>query len=233
VVRGIDIPAGDDNARFEVDFKNHSQNAYTITSVSPHMHLLGTSVDAIHISDENESCAISIPDWDFDWQLDYAFHEGEEMAVAPGDAIRVSCTYDNSAENQAEGSLDEMCIVFVNMVLPYNEENVRPAICSDAAACFAQSEGTLSDLLSCERSNPCVPCLISNALECGLGACIAPLGQMRDCLTNCTVATSAFGGKPDDCLRESCSAEYATFTECADPIVAAEQCESTLTACGL
>jgi hypothetical protein len=60
----------------------------------------GTSVDLLHITD-----------WDFDWQLNYRF--AEPVGFEPGDAMHLSCRFDNDRDEDAnwgEGSADEMCV---------------------------------------------------------------------------------------------------------------------------
>ncbi|MCA9658627.1 MAG: hypothetical protein KC486_09800 [Myxococcales bacterium] len=94
-----------------------------IHSILPHMHKLGKSM---YVELERESGErvplVNIDQWDFDWQEEYVF--AEPVTVLPGDRIRLSCTWDNSAENQpviqgerrepqdvtwGEGTYDEMC----------------------------------------------------------------------------------------------------------------------------
>jgi hypothetical protein len=91
---------------------------------SGHMHLLGQAVriDLIH-ADQTEECLLSIPAWDFHWQGDYRWKE--PLTLVPGDTVRLTCTWDNSAEHQptidgvqqaprtvrwGEKSTDEMCL---------------------------------------------------------------------------------------------------------------------------
>lgn len=91
---------------------------------SGHMHLLGQSlrIDLVH-ADQSEECLLSIPAWDFNWQGDYRFQD--PLTLVPGDTVRLTCRWDNSAENQpfiggvqsaptnvtwGEKSTDEMCL---------------------------------------------------------------------------------------------------------------------------
>lgn len=94
-----------------------------VHSMLTHMHKLGA-----HMFVEIERAGgaieplITIRDWDFDWQYEYVFED--PPLVLPGDKLRLSCTWDNSAENQpviqgvkrapqdvvwGEGTYDEMC----------------------------------------------------------------------------------------------------------------------------
>ncbi len=91
---------------------------------SGHMHMLGQSlrIDLLG-ADGSEECLLSIPAWDFHWQGDYRFVEPRQLV--PGDTVRMTCRWDNSAENQpivdgvqgppqtvtwGEQSTDEMCL---------------------------------------------------------------------------------------------------------------------------
>ncbi len=89
-----------------------------------HMHYLGTAGSlAVTREDGSEDCMLRIDEWDFDWQGGYTL--AEPMRVSPRDSLRISCTWDNSAENQpvvagaviepqdvqwGEGTTDEMCL---------------------------------------------------------------------------------------------------------------------------
>ena len=135
---GMPIPAGDPNVthQYEGDptelmaFGNASKagvfrgEPFALHSAFMHQHVLGksTSVELLR-EDGTEVMLIDIRNWDFDWQDEYFFEE--EVIVQPGDRMRVTCTWDNSASNQqfvngkqiepqytefGEGTLDEMCV---------------------------------------------------------------------------------------------------------------------------
>jgi hypothetical protein len=105
-----------------------------IYSAWAHMHLLGHSftMDLVH-PDGSTQCLLHIPSWDFHWQTAYRFHS--PVYAATGDQVRVSCNWDNSAENQpaldgtrlpprdvtyGEKTSDEMCIGTLALLdLPY------------------------------------------------------------------------------------------------------------------
>jgi hypothetical protein len=89
-----------------------------------HEHLLGKSfrMDLVH-RDGSSSCLLSIPKWSFHWQATYQFKA--PITTSAGDQIRVTCEWDNSAQNQpivdgrrepprevhyGETTADEMCI---------------------------------------------------------------------------------------------------------------------------
>ena len=135
---GMPIPAGDPNVthQYEGDpsalmaFGNASKagvfqgKPFALHSAFMHQHVLGksTSVELLR-EDGTEVTLIDIRNWDFDWQDEYFFEE--EIIVQPGDRMRVTCTWDNSASNQqfvngkqmepqytefGEGTVDEMCV---------------------------------------------------------------------------------------------------------------------------
>jgi hypothetical protein len=98
-----------------------------IIGMTPHMHTLGTRLSAMLTrADGSAQCMIDVPEWDFEWQLDYGYATPE--LYGPDDMLTVSCEYDNSPANQpylngeqlpprdvtwGEGSLDEMCLNYV------------------------------------------------------------------------------------------------------------------------
>lgn len=89
-----------------------------------HMHTLGVSAKLTLLrAGEDESCVVDIPRWDFHWQVGYEL--ATPLRLSPGDQLRLSCTWDNSAANQpildgeqvepidvawGEGTRDEMCL---------------------------------------------------------------------------------------------------------------------------
>ena len=92
---------------------------------SAHMHSRGKEIRIDRISpDGTEECMLHIPKWDFNWQGSYRFKE--PMALYQGDTIRITCTWDNSYDNQpigwdgeqqesrtirwGDGTFDEMCL---------------------------------------------------------------------------------------------------------------------------
>ncbi|MEM9695789.1 MAG: hypothetical protein AAGA56_24815, partial [Myxococcota bacterium] len=248
----IDIPAGEANASFATTFRNWSDAPVTVSGFAGHMHLLGTAIRAeLESTADALQCGLSIPNWDFDWQLTY--DPDEPLVVQPGDGIRVTCEYDNSPANQpvvdgvqleprdvqwGEGSLDEMCLMYVTVVEPY-VPSAPPATeggaCASANDCFAASDGSLSSLLACEASSTeCLTCALGAGRECGLTPCLVSLASERARITDCVVSVNAFGGSLDRCVRGTCGDAYSAFLGCADPIVQQGDCnEAFANACGL
>jgi hypothetical protein len=251
LIRDLDIPAGMDDVTVSATFRNYSDRPATITSMTGHMHLLGTAIHGRIMRDGAESaCGLSIPDWDFDWQLSYRLPTEQRLVVQPGDAFELTCTYDNSQANQpvvdgqqveprdvqwGEGSLDEMCLFSATVIEPYVPEPVDAKPCAAAADCYAASDGSLSALLQCETANmQCALCPIANGGACGLTRCAAGLITARQCLFECAVSVNAFGGGFDTCLKSACNDAYAQLVECADPMIQGGACDTMLAdACGL
>lgn len=113
--RGMDIPAGELGVTHEFSYRMPSE--VTVYSSSLHMHRLGRAASlSVTRADDSEDCLLSIPDWDFNWQRTYRFTE--PVQVAPGDGIRLSCTWDNTTDQDVywgEGTGDEMCLATMLM----------------------------------------------------------------------------------------------------------------------
>lgn len=96
----------------------------TIYGVAGHMHLRGRDISVVlDPGTAKQQTLLHIPAWDFHWQDVYYLEQ--PVSVAPGDTIRVSCTFDNSRADQpvvggkqlqpryvvwGEGTTDEMCL---------------------------------------------------------------------------------------------------------------------------
>lgn len=132
------IPAGDPSVThaFEVPTSNPllrqrlsaagigADDGFLVHAAGLHMHTLGTSGSlGVGRNGSAEDCMLRIDEWDFGWQGGYTLRE--PMRVDPQDSLRISCTWDNSAENQpvvdgevaqprdvewGEGTFDEMCL---------------------------------------------------------------------------------------------------------------------------
>jgi hypothetical protein len=85
----------------------------TIYAVAGHMHLRGIDIRVtLDPGTPNEKLLLHIPHWDFHWQD--AYYLQQPIEAGPGDTVRVSCRFDNSADNRyvlwGEGTTDEMCL---------------------------------------------------------------------------------------------------------------------------
>lgn len=245
----IEIPAGDANVVETRMFKNYGSQDVVMTAMAPHMHLLGTSFSSRVVrQDGSDSCLLEIPNWDFNWQQTYKVVGDNYVVVPEGDGIEITCRYDNSPSNQAvvngepvmprdvtwgEGTLDEMCLLYVTLMTPFEPETVT-GDCDEATQCMAECTGSQTEcLLGCEgMSTACQTCAISNVLQCAIPACAATLLPAKDCLTNCIVNVSVQGGSADECLRDQCPTEYAAAALCLDAQLEGP-CGDSLDSCGI
>lgn len=131
----IVVPAGDPNSVWNrdltfddwlKDFVGETQAGLTVIGYFPHLHLIGRHTRGAVVDQATgveSACLVDIPKWDFHWQHLYMFEE--PVHVAPGQALRLTCAYDNSAANQpiiegvartpaevrwGESSSEEMCV---------------------------------------------------------------------------------------------------------------------------
>jgi mono/diheme cytochrome c family protein len=95
-----------------------------IYGVAGHMHLRGVDIRVdLNPGAPSARTLLHIPRWDFHWQD--AYYLAQPVAAGPGDTIRVTCRFDNSAARQpvvkgkrlkpryvlwGEGTTDEMCL---------------------------------------------------------------------------------------------------------------------------
>jgi hypothetical protein len=95
----------------------------TVRAAAGHMHLLGRSIRlTLNPGTPRETVLLDVPNYDFDNQG--ATWLARPVAVAAGDTIRVSCTYDTALRARlpelsalppryvvwGEGTADEMCL---------------------------------------------------------------------------------------------------------------------------
>ena len=104
-----------------------------IVGMTPHAHSWATRMVAqLKPAGGPEKCLIDVPDWDFNWQLDYMYKSGVPYTQA--DSVHIECNYDNTASNQpvlngmrtpvmplswGEKTLDEMCLHYVWLRFAY------------------------------------------------------------------------------------------------------------------
>jgi len=114
-----------------------------LLGVDPHMHMLGTHIamtverPAPRGSDPQTEC-LANGRWNFDWQRSYFYDAPLDQlpSLRPGDVIDIACRWDNTLANPfvqraladaglgapvdvvlGQGSLDEMCLEFLGMVV--------------------------------------------------------------------------------------------------------------------
>lgn len=91
-------------------------NPGLITSVSGHMHELGSSIRlTLNPDTADERVLLDIPDWDFEWQFGY--RPRDDIIIEAGDTIRVDCAWGRDRAPYepvgyvlwSDGTGDEMC----------------------------------------------------------------------------------------------------------------------------
>jgi hypothetical protein len=105
-----------------------------IIGVSPHAHMIAKHMNAsLKRSGGKTECLTDVPDWSFEWQLDYIFKD--PLPLQAGDTVSATCDYDNGPNHQptvdgvkrqqpitvtaGEGSADEMCLHYVWVRKPF------------------------------------------------------------------------------------------------------------------
>ena len=121
--RGLQIPPGETNflARGSIPVPAEA----TVLEIFPHMHLLGREMTVTAmLPDGREIGMIHVPDWDYNWQLGYAYET--PLKLPRGSRIDLVARYDNSEQNPrnpnhppklvrwGEQTTDEMCIAFLS-----------------------------------------------------------------------------------------------------------------------
>jgi hypothetical protein len=95
---GLRIPAGDGRHK-EVSYLEFPADA-VLYSVHPHAHYRGYAVELTQITpDGKETPILSVPKYDFNWQLDYDLQT--PLAIKKGTKLRVTWVYDNSPYNKS------------------------------------------------------------------------------------------------------------------------------------
>ncbi len=240
------IRSGDARSVQRQRFVNSRSTPMTIGGMTGHMHLLGTSLRADVVrADGRSECGLHIPAWDFDWQQSYTL--ATPIVLAPGDAIELTCEYDNSEDNQpvvngvqqepravtwGEGTLDEMCLLYVAESRPL--EDTVPTDCATAsAACFAACDAAdLSCLWGCEElETSCQRCQLDATLGCLRGTCLGQLAAAQTCLRECAVSTIVMEGSLARCLELTCGTQWEALASCGDAMMTAGTCDEQLSGC--
>ncbi len=251
-VTSLDIPADQVGVAHSVELPYYADDALVIRSLAGHMHLLGTEIRAEVIGDAGERCLFDIPEWDFNWQQQYILAQDDWQRLEPGERVRTTCVYDNSAANQpivngerldpvdvawGDGTLDEMCLLYVEAIFPYSEpddaggDGVCPITCVDDC----RDTPTTECLLRCSDDNlACVGCAFEELATCGAAPCLAALElDPPPCIETCFNATVMLHGDTAMCLAAECPDTWASLTACLDPLFVDAACAAPLSACGL
>lgn len=250
-VLDLSIPAGDPEVVAQRTFVNYRSDPLVIQEITGHMHLLGTELRAERVAEGGDECMLDIPAWDFDWQQSYSLPPDQAVVVEPGEGIRVTCEYDNSPENQpvvngeqveprdvtwGEGTLDEMCLLYLRLERPYQPRESGPEACDAAAqACLAScDDADVACLLDCEQMpDSCRLCVLQGLVECGRADCAGSLLAGASCVRDCATNTFLLGGSTDRCLQTECPSTRDDLVACMEPVYQAGTCQEPLAACGI
>jgi len=135
------IPANVKDHTETMIYRQEVPLTFPVYSVGTHMHYVGTDmkIELAHKSDETSQCLVQTPAWDFNWQRVYDFDASFDdlPRIAPGDELRMRCTYDNTLGNRfvaralkqqgltqpkdvllGEQTLDEMCLGIFGILVP-------------------------------------------------------------------------------------------------------------------
>lgn len=109
--------------------RNIGNNEYSILSVFPHMHLLGSRIGSYAITNANDTIPfVNIPHWDFEWQEFLFFNKIKKLPKFS--TIHGHGTYDNTSKNKHNpnnppievrpglNTTDEMFLIYFHY-LPY------------------------------------------------------------------------------------------------------------------
>lgn len=110
----IELTPGQEQEIEVLDLENPVKFPVKIRGVMPHMHTLGRSIKLEFVKNNNTTCAINVPRWDFNWQYNYFY---ERPLTIDGGRIRQTCTYDTRSRTETvfwgDGTSDEMCLVML------------------------------------------------------------------------------------------------------------------------
>lgn len=243
------IPAGDPAVEIVKLFPFRSDTPGVAVAAAPHMHILGTAIKVeLTRANGDTECVIDMPKWDFNWQQTYRFVE--PLEVQKGDVFKLTCNFDNSAENQAvvdgerieprdvhwgDGTLDEMCLNFITYKRPFTATSGIQ--CGGFEMCRAGCEqpGSFECVMGCgARDMDCGICLIFDMLGtdgCAREQCLTQVLDARECLQDCMSETIAGGSDIISCMDATCPAQLAEVSGCMSPIIQAGECEPSVEAC--
>jgi len=133
------IPSGMSGHIEEMIYTQEVPIEFPIFSVGTHMHYVGTDMKIDLVKDDEESCLIQTPGWDFNWQRTYSYDVPVDQlpTIDIGESLRMRCTYDNTMENPfvrdaltergleetsdvylGDETLDEMCLGLFGILVP-------------------------------------------------------------------------------------------------------------------
>ncbi len=253
VIQDLDIRAGAPENLHRRTFRSYRSEPVHITGFTPHMHLLGTEigltrVPAIGASAEPE-CMIDVPRWDFSWQQSYRVREDQPIDLLPGEGLELRCQYDNSPSNQpvvngeqveprdvtwGEGTLDEMCLLYVQEELPWTGVPAAGG-CEAAEACLGEcATDDTQCLLDCEGIDfGCRICTLQSTSGCARDTCLPSFAPAAACFDTCILSYVLLGGSFDRCMATECPTTWDAARSCIAGVVEAGTCDAQLAGCGI
>lgn len=237
---GLDIGAGE--ARVIEGASEALPFGAQILGAVPHMHTLGTEIRGwLTTETVTDLQIIDIPDWDFSWQQFYWFHPEDVLSVTGGDRFRLECIYDNSAANQAivngeqleprdvrwgDGTLDEMCLIFLLVAVPSHPSN--GGICGGFEPCVASCDaGDPTCFMTCAFAGglDCVSCVFGEIEDCVVEHCLDEVLPFVQCDGSCR---ETYG-----CNTSACANEFSSLLDCVVPHMEAGECNESLAVCDI
>ncbi|MFO1021805.1 MAG: redoxin domain-containing protein [Planctomycetales bacterium] len=107
----LEIPPGE--KRYKASTKVTLPTGITLTSIFPHMHLIGKEMKATaFLPDGKEQPLMWIKDWNFYWQDSYVYKD--PLHLPEGTRIEVVAYYDNSKENPFNPQSPPKTVLFGN-----------------------------------------------------------------------------------------------------------------------
>lgn len=244
---GIKIPAGAKDSTHKRLFTNTGTTAWEVIGTTPHMHTFGTRIAVEKVAkDGARECVVDVERWDFNWQLSYPFEADAPVMVQPGDALELTCVYDNTAAKQpkvggkqitpaditwGEGTLDEMCLNYILVKEPYAPAQDTSTACDGFDACYSECRKTSefgTCILQCgiKIGGKCQTCVYTATIQCGLtGACVQDTAPLYECITS--------SGSQGAAVLTTCGTQLDTFQKCVGPEVDNGKCTPQLAACGV
>jgi mono/diheme cytochrome c family protein len=126
------IPPGDPSHEVKAAFRFPQDSV--VLSFMPHMHLRGKDFEyEVQYPDGRNEKVLSVPRWDFNWQVHYEL--AEPMIVPKGTKLACTAHFDNSADNKAnpdptkrvtwgDQTWDEMMIGYINYYVPKTDPTI-------------------------------------------------------------------------------------------------------------
>ncbi len=153
----IRIPAG--NASYEAHASLVTPDDVTVTSIIPHMHLLGHDMTVTaKLPDGQTKQLVHVDSYDFNWQTDYVYKE--PIQLPKGTKLDLVAHFDNSSANPrnptsppkqvtwGEQTTDEMCLAFLSYTVDAEHLKSNQGVDDSEQQGKALSAGLAGELIS-------------------------------------------------------------------------------------